>query len=164
MHKFITVVALLAVMNVASAGPGDDAVKRCRQIGDAAQRLACYDGIAIAATPAAAAPAPVAAAPAAAAAVAAKAPSKVEEFGLVKKAPAAETDVIDSQTGAAFDGWSAHQVITLSNGQKWQITDGSSAYLGKPSARNVKVRRGRFGTFFMEFEGLNQTPRVKRIE
>jgi len=84
MHKFITVVALLAVMNAASAGPGDDAVKRCRQIGDAVQRLACYDGIAIAATPAAAAPA--APAPAAAAAVAPKAPSKVEEFGLVKNA------------------------------------------------------------------------------
>jgi hypothetical protein len=159
MQKLSIVIVLLTAMHGANAS--DDAVKRCRQIGDAAPRLACYDAIQLGKV------APVAAAvaaPAAAPAAAPKAPSKAEDFGLAKKAPAAETDVIESQTATSIDGWNSGQVIALANNQKWQIIDGSSAFLGKSLVRKVKIRRGRLGGFFMEFEGLNQTPRVKRIE
>lgn len=154
MQKLSTVIAMLIVAS--SANASDDAVKRCRQVTDSAQRLACYDGIQfVAVAPAAAAPAP-AAAP--------KAPSRIEEFGLAKKAPAAETDIIESQTAGSMDGWDSGQVIALANGQKWQVSDGSSAYLGKSSVRKIKVRRSGLGGFVMEFEGLNQTPRVKRVQ
>jgi hypothetical protein len=155
MQKLSLVIVLLTAMHGAHAS--DDAVKRCRQIGEAAQRLACYDAIQLGTAAAVAAPVAVPAA-------APKAPSKVEEFGLAKKAPAAETEVIESQTGASIDGWNSGQIIALANNQKWQIIDGSSAFLGKSLVRKVKIRRGRLGGFFMEFEGLNQTPRVKRIE
>ncbi len=158
MQKLSLVIVLLTAMHGANAS--DDAVKRCRQIGDAAPRLACYDAIQLGKV----APVAAAAAPMPAPAAAPKAPSKAEDFGLAKKAPAAETDVIESQTGNSIDGWSSGQIIALANNQKWQIIDGSSAFLGKSLVRKVKIRRGRLGGFFMEFEGLNQTPRVKRIE
>lgn len=153
MQKLSTVIAMLIVAS--SANASDDAVKRCRQVTDSAQRLACYDGIRIVAAAAVAAPAP-AAVP--------KAPSRIEEFGLAKKAPAAETDIIASQTAGSMDGWDSGQVIALANGQKWQVSDGSSAYLGKSSVRKIKVRRSGLGGFVMEFEGLNQAPRVKRVQ
>jgi hypothetical protein len=45
----------------------------------------------------------------------------------------------------------------------WQVVDGSSGVLQAENQR-VLVRRGALGTYFMEFDGLNRSPRVKRVQ
>jgi hypothetical protein len=44
----------------------------------------------------------------------------------------------------------------------WQVSDDSSLYLGRDNPK-VTVRRGAFGSFFMDFEHENRSPRVRRI-
>lgn len=148
MQKFLTAFALLAVTT--SAFAAEDALLRCRQNTVAALRLACYDAIDVAAMPVVAKP--VAARPAA-------------EFGL-PPAPAArkaQEEAIDTMVTAEFEGWSPNDIIQLANGQKWRVTDTSNVYVG-PGARKVRVRRGPLGGFYMDFEGISQSPRVKRIQ
>lgn len=70
---------------------------------------------------------------------------------------------MDSRIAGRFDGWQANDQIELANGQIWQVTDGS---LGVFTVTNpkVSVRRGTFGTYFMEIEGINRSPKVKRVK
>ncbi|MDR7335233.1 hypothetical protein [Roseateles asaccharophilus] len=148
------------------AGPafGQDAsLQRCRVIADTTARLACYDALADARPKppaAAAAPmtpvAPVAAAPA-------PAPKPADTFGLPVKRPKGEPETVQSSVGADFAGWGPNQSIKLANGQVWQIIDGTSVSMPR-GARNVSVRRGMFGAFHLDFEGLNTSPKVKRLE
>ena len=51
----------------------------------------------------------------------------------------------------------------MTNGQVWQVSDGSSAsyYLRDPK---VTVRRAPLGGFDMEIEGARKSPRVQRVE
>lgn len=148
----------LAVM-VAVAGPvlaqDGGAMQRCRALTDTGARLACYDAIPLGelAKPAVAGVAtPVAAA----------APP-ASWFGLERKSPNHETDLVESQIDGLFEGWEARTLIRLANGQVWQIADGSNgAYLLK--SPKVKVRRGALGAFYMEFAGANKAPRVQRLQ
>ncbi|WIT13788.1 hypothetical protein PFX98_09245 [Paucibacter sediminis] len=131
-------------------------LQRCRGIADKDARLACYDGIALA-TPAAAAPAaavPKAVAPA---------EPKADTFGLERRQLKAEADAVESRIDGPFDGWGPKSVIRLANGQAWMVIDGSSAVLRLKSPK-VLVRRAAMGSFMMEFEGSNETARVRRLE
>ena len=141
----------------------DAAVLRCRAITDAAPRLACYDALPVAApaaatsrTGAAAAAVPAPAAAAAAAAV----PPAQRNFGLPSDANA--PDDIESSIAGAFQGWDPDDQITLANGQVWSIVDGSRAFVKLTSPR-VRVVKGVLGAFFLEVEGMNQRPRVRRV-
>ena len=51
----------------------------------------------------------------------------------------------------------------LANGQVWQVTDDSSAAYNLLNPQ-VTVRRAAFGSFVLEIEGANRTPRVRRVE
>lgn len=132
-----------------------EALQKCRAERDAALRLACYDAIpATAAAPAAAAgnaPAPAKAA----------APAAATNFGL----PAANQggDAIDSRIAGVVEGWGPRTQFRLANGQVWQVEDGSSAalYLREPK---VRVRRGFAGAYYLELEGSNRSPRVRRLQ
>ena len=62
-----------------------------------------------------------------------------------------------------FEGWGPTSRIRLTNGQVWQVTDGSSAPLSLQSPR-VTVKRALLGGYVMEFEGSNRTARVRRVE
>ncbi len=145
------------------------ALEQCRALADAQARLLCYDSwvdaqltarktpgqaapaVAAAVAATSAAPAPTAVAPAAA------------SFGLEQQARKAEVQEIESEISGLFEGWGPKQVIKLSNGQLWQITDDSSAvlYLKNPK---VKVRRSVLGYFVLEFEASTQTAKVRRLE
>lgn len=142
MQRLCTAFAMLLTMGTVHAD--DAAVLRCRQINDAAQRLSCYDSMEV--TPA----------------TESRPRQAPEEFGLVKNRRD-EAQAVESELAAALDGWRSNDVIHLANGQKWQIADGSSGVL-RAGARKVRVRRGAFGAFYMEFEGLNKSPRVNRIQ
>jgi hypothetical protein len=151
---------LISLGLLLSSLPGwADELQRCAQIAEATPRLACYDALAQrlrgAPTPAAA---PVLA-PATAAPTAAQ---KLEAFGAPVVAQKDQLDAIESQIEGLVDGWEAGTLFTLANGQRWMIADGSRAALNLRNPK-VTIRRGALGTFRIEFEGSNQTARVKRL-
>lgn len=84
-------------------------------------------------------------------------------FGLAARETAAVTNRLDGVIAGNFDGWMAQSKIRLTNGQIWQISDGSEgAYrLRDPK---VQIHRTAFGSYFMQIEGVHQTPKVRRIE
>jgi hypothetical protein len=146
---------LLAGASICVVAADDAALQRCRDVRDAAARLACYDAIPLSAAPAAAAPSPVVApAPPAAG------------FGLESSsAPTAPARVasIESAIDGRFDGWLPRGQLKLVNGQVWEIADGSQAAYDLQSPK-VKITRGVAGSFFMALEGVAQTPRVRRVK
>lgn len=158
-----------------------DGLQRCRALSDGAARLACYDALADAArVPAAAAPpaakappapataaapraTPAATAPAAATAVASAAPSGEAAFGLPEAKRADAVDAVHSSVGPSFGGWGPNSRIRLTNGQVWQVVDGTSVVLPE-GPRKVSVKRGALSSYYLDFEGLNTSPRVRRVE
>lgn len=155
-----------------------DAMRRCRALADAMQRVACYDAIALpsvsaaGAAPPAAAPARPASPPPAAAVVAAAptaapaagpAPDRAPSFGLpMPPARTTEPEYVDSRITGRVEGWTPATRFTLANGQVWEIADGSQAVydLQDPA---VRITRGLFGSFFIRIDGVSQTPRVRRV-
>ncbi len=161
---------LLLLTLVAGAAHADEAAfLRCRNIADGAARLACYD--AVPASPAAPAASARPAAPAAAAAQAAPsatapampAASAGQRFGLPVTVPDAEVTRIESRLIGRLEGWGPYSRFRLENGQVWQVTDDSSRMLDLDKPK-VAIRRGALGVFYIEFEGTNYSPRVKRLQ
>ncbi|GAB3438767.1 hypothetical protein NX773_07140 [Massilia solisilvae] len=152
--------ALYLLLLVSGAAFADDAaLQKCRLLADAASRLSCYDAIPIGqATPAAAG---VAAAPAA---VPARTPEQAFGMEAVKKQADEQPKSIESAIAGTFDGWRPGSQIKLANGQVWKVVDGSEAVLAPLQNPKVKVSRNFFGTIFLEIEGTNQSPKVRRVQ
>ena len=148
----MTTLTLTIPITAAAAQASDAGLQRCSMLADRDARLSCFDALA-----AAAASDPQVLRPMTAAAV----PARLESFGL-ERPQSKEPEQIDSQIDGLFEGWGPNSVISLSNGQRWQVSDGSSAvlYLNQPKAL---VRRGAMGTFVLELEGSNQTAKVRRL-
>lgn len=167
-YRPLALAALCAAALPALAATDAD-LRRCRGIADDRARLACYDALVPADTggerpPAAALPATgtaAPAAPAAAAGVAAAAPAPESSFGLRQRTD--PIDAIESTIPGRFDGWAPNAKLTLANGQVWQISDGSRGVYRLDSPK-VRVRKGALGSFFLEIEGQNQSPRVRRVQ
>lgn len=154
---------LLAFVAVSTAAWGDDpGLRRCRAIPEAQARLACYDALPLAAQ-ASAVPAPAAGLPKAPAGVAARVPASAEaQFGLAPK-PSEELPAIESHIPGLFEGWRPSERIRLANGQVWQVVDESSSMLQRRDPK-VSVRRGALGAFYLDIEGDNRSPRVRRVQ
>jgi hypothetical protein len=152
----------LFLLFAANAALADDAaILKCRALADQAARLACYDAIPAGAAPAvAASPAPVAASPAAAAAPAA---TPEQRFGLEQVKPAEAPRSIDSNIDGTLAGWGPNTQFKLANGQVWRVVDDSSATLAPLNNPKVRVVRNFFGTTFLEIEGTNNSPKVRRV-
>lgn len=138
---------LFALTSTAALADGAS-LARCRSIPDSAQRLACYDAL----------PAPAADKPA---------PEEKRQapaqFGLEHKAVEQQLQSIESHVEGRFDGWAPNDRIRFANGQVWQIVDGSRAALNAVNPK-VRVRRGVLGAFYLEVEGTNHSPRVRRVQ
>jgi len=145
-------------------------LQSCRALTDAKARLSCYDALADQAAKQPQAPAastvPLAVGTAAAAAAATSSTATAavpvaDTFGLTNR-PKNEPNVISGQIDGLFEGWGPNQIIYLSNGQAWQVIDGSRAvvYLKNPK---VEIRKAAMGSFMLELEGSNETARVKRL-
>ncbi|HEU4851012.1 MAG TPA: hypothetical protein VFT37_02540 [Telluria sp.] len=163
---------LLFVSGTAFAAD-DQSLLKCRTISDQMARLACYDALPAAAPVQAAPAAPVAhAAPAAyvaaaapAAAVAAR--TAEQDFGLEAKKmkePEPAPQAIESAIVGTVQGWGPRTQFKLANGQVWKVIDGSEATLTPMTNPKVKVVRNYFGTLFMEIEGTNHSPKVRRVQ
>lgn len=131
----------------------DSALQRCRALAEATQRLACYDAI------------PLPAAGTAAAASPAAAPRQTpQQFGLeAQQAAKTQLDAIETTISGRFYGWGPGERIALANGQVWQVSDDSRGVLDVLNPK-VRVRRGALGAFFLEFEGSNRSPKVRRVQ
>jgi hypothetical protein len=143
-----------------SALADDAAILKCRALPDQAARLTCYDAIPVGAAPAVApVPAPVAAA----APAAAPAPAPEQRFGLEQAKPAEAPRSIDSSIAGTLTGWGPNTQFTLANGQVWRVVDNSSADLSPTVNPKVRIVRNFFGTTFLEIEGTNNSPKVRRV-
>jgi hypothetical protein len=161
MRRALENLALCGLVSAGSALAADEApLRECRALADAAARLACYDALPLAAAPAAAtrgpfattAPAP-AATPAAAQGAAA--------FGMELRQP--ELATISTHIEGRFEGWHPGSRIRLANGQVWQVSDGSTGVYELTNPK-VTLRRGALSGFWLEIEGVNRSPRVRRVE
>lgn len=158
----LSILSLLPLLSVSGAALADDAaILKCRALGETQARLACYDRIPVGAQPATAATATTATtAPAAAA----PATTAEQRFGLEQvKRKEVEPQSIESTIEGNFDGWEPGAQIRLANGQVWRIVDGSSAVLSPMKNPKVKVTRNMLGTLFLEIEGTNNSPKVRRV-
>jgi len=147
-YRYITrsTTLLLTLLGAATVVRADDAaIQRCRELSDATRRLACYDAVTV---------------PAKGIAPPRQSP---DQFGMERLVPRSEPDAIESQVLGRFDGWRPRDRIELANGQVWQISDDSSAVLTLLNPK-VAVRRGAFGAYYLEVEGTNRSPRVKRVQ
>jgi hypothetical protein len=145
-----TVIGLLGGHVVRAQNLAAD-IKACRQLTDAARRLACYDAL------------PVAAEPVSKAAVPAADP--VAKFGqeAVKQPDApAELQQIESRIRGRFAGWGPNTRIELDNGQVWRVADGSSAIYDLNNPKAV-VHRGMLGAYYLEIEGVGFQVKVARV-
>lgn len=150
-------VILIFMMSFSATALADDGgFLRCRGLTDAAARLACYDALPLPSVAAIAVP-PVAAA------VSPVAPQTPAQFGLESKTYKAGLDSIESRIVGRFEGWNASSRIKLENGQVWQVSDDSSRFLDLNNPRIV-VRRGALGAFYLEIDGTNHSPKVKRLQ
>ena len=145
-------VLLFIIFFSAAASADDGGMLRCRGLTDASARLACYDALPLPSVAAKSAPA-----------VAAILPQTPAQFGLESKAYKAGLDSIESRIVGRFEGWNASSRIKFENGQVWQVSDDSSRFLDLNNPRIV-VRRGALGAFYLEIDGTNHSPKVKRVQ
>lgn len=153
----------LASLPVLAQTP-DREMARCAAIGEAGARLACLDALAAAAV---ARLQPAAQVANQAANQAAQAKAQEQAFGAPPPKPTAAAlpapDAIDSEIEGFVAGWRPNQQFKLKNGQVWRVSDGSSGELGLHNPK-VRVKRNLFGTYFLEFAGRNDAPKVRRVE
>lgn len=159
--KAIFPLTLLAL--VASTALGNDAgLLHCRAVADAANRLACYDALVVPAS----ASGPGQGAVASAQAVdASNMPQQAQDqFGLEGRlARKGELQALESHIPGHFEGWRPNTKIELANGQVWQVTDDSRAMFDLQDPK-ISIRRGMLGAFYLELEGSNRSPKVKRVQ
>ena len=127
----------------------DAAILRCRAVADLTQRFVCYEAILVAGNQTAA-PGSAAAAP------------DDSGFGLESRSAPSLAGAMVSTIPGAFRGWAPTDIVQLANGQRWQIADDSQGVLNASNPK-VMIRRGAIGAFYLEIEGTNRSPKVRRV-
>ena len=94
-------------------------------------------------------------------------PLKNSGGGLLAKAkvlltPGTEVEyaATESRIAGDFSGWDGRAIITLENGQRWQIANGGSYYTPVLASPKVKVLPASLGAFWMTIEGVSQRVKV----
>jgi len=60
-----------------------------------------------------------------------------------------------------FRGWTKGTILTLENGQRWQVS-GTDAYNTPPiAAPAVRIKPGAFNSFWMSIDGVGPSVRVR---
>lgn len=151
----------LSLLFASGAALADDAaILKCRTLPEGGARLACYDAI-----PAGTAATVAPLRPAAAAAPALPAATPEQRFGMEQTRPVdTAPKSIESTIDGRFSGWGPTTRFKLANGQVWRIADGSSAEFAPATQQKVRIVRNVFGTMFLEIEGSNNSPKVRRVE
>jgi hypothetical protein len=148
--------AALVLVMLSASGPGfasDAAILRCRTLTVPADKLACYEAIVVPPSERYAVPGAMPAAPLVADAA---------SFGLEHKVLPLQAAAMQTSILGAFTGWGPRDVLQFANGQRWQISDDSVGVLNAINPK-VTVRRGVLGAFYLEIEGTNRSPKVRRL-
>jgi len=71
---------------------------------------------------------------------------------------------IESSIVGPFGGFGKGNRFVLANGQEWEQTDGTS-YVGarKPDLQ-VKIKPGMAGVWYLQVQGINSQPKVRRVK
>ncbi len=77
---------------------------------------------------------------------------------------ASEPDRITSTVVGTFSGWRHGSVITLANGQKWQVVGDSDFYIPRTPHIKATIKHGFMGGYLLTVHGYNTSARVKRIQ
>lgn len=164
-RQTVMVSILVAAIAPTVQAATEEAFASCRSINDPAARLACYDALPVVPAPRGGGAAPGATRHSAAPTVpAVTSPgNEAARFGLPMTQAPAPLESIESRIAGHFDGWYPGTRIRLENGQVWQITDGTSRFANVDRPK-VTVKRGALGSFFLDIEGVNPAPRVRRVE
>jgi len=163
-NSVLLALLLLTLAALPAAAQSTDAeLLRCAAQPDGTARLACFDALAtrLRALPVSA-PSALPAAPVAPPPAAVTPEQKVAAFGAPQISAKDELEAMQSRIDGLFEGWQGGSIFTLANGQRWMVMDGSSGVVSLKNPK-VTVRRGALGSFRIEFEGSNQTARVKRL-
>jgi hypothetical protein len=139
--------------------------KQCSSIDDDTARLACYDRL-YPATRSENLVSDVSASASARNLVPRpeKKAEAVATFGLEgRAAPVAVLSEIVSQVEGRFEGWASSTRWRFANGQVWAIADGSNARYDIEAPR-IRIVRGAFGSYFLEVDGVSQSPKVRRLQ
>lgn len=157
----LALAALLAAPAL-QAQPLAGDLKACRQLTDAARRLACYDAMPLPAEPPAKAAAVAPAAPVVAPAPPADPAAKFGQESVKQPDAPPELKQIESRVSGRFAGWGPNTRIELDNGQIWRVADGSSAIYDLNNPKAV-VHRGMLGAYYLEIEGIGFQVKVTRV-
>ena len=172
------IATLLFILVSATAAGAQDSlpsqVTACLQITGMLQRLACYDRVAHAISPAPATrsnpvPKPLASAPPAAAGavppVAVMAPPS--GLGSERLPQAVSPSRVPQQllAGVASISYDArgHFTVTLDNGQVWRQLEGDTTMLTGSRISTVRITRGALGSYDLNVVGRNASYRVTRL-
>jgi hypothetical protein len=149
--SFLLAFGLLLTASPAQADAA--AILRCREVVDLSQRLVCYEAIVV----------PVSGAVAEVSVPGPAREPNVDNFGReVRSALVGLPSTMDSTIPGRFFGWGPNDIITLANGQVWQISDDSHGAMVSTDP-NVTIRRGALNAFYIEIAGTNRSPKVRRI-
>lgn len=69
-------------------------------------------------------------------------------------------DTLESELVGEFAGWREGTVFTLTNGQRWRVSQGEYEAPRDATRRRVWIKPGLLGTFFIEFEGIKGRAKV----
>lgn len=96
---------------------------------------------------------------------------KKSDGGLLQKAKVmltpgttVEYAATESRIAGNFTGWAGRTILTLENGERWQVVANSDPY-DSPARPNPKatIRPAAFGGFWLEVEGVNARVRVTKV-
>lgn len=68
---------------------------------------------------------------------------------------------LESRLVKPFNGWRPGTLFQLESGQVWQVVEGEYWVPTQPAGKKVAVVPGKFGSFFLEIEGVRQRAKVK---
>ncbi|MSU22707.1 MAG: hypothetical protein EXS32_02675 [Opitutus sp.] len=96
---------------------------------------------------------------------------KKSDGGLLQKAKvmltpgtAVEYAATESRIVGDFAGWQSRTILTLENGERWQVVANSDGYYTPPMSRpKATIRPASFGGFWLEIEGVNARVRVMKV-
>ena len=150
---------LLLLLAVCGPVLADDAATlHCRTLKDGPARLACYDAMPVGAAPTAALAAPV------------TVEQQKQAFGMegkqkraVDAVSAPQLATLSSHIPGKFEGWQPGQTITLANGQRWKVFDGSDGVVVGKDLKATLVR-GMLGAIYLDIDGASRSPKVVRIQ
>jgi hypothetical protein len=72
-------------------------------------------------------------------------------------------DPIESTIAGEFTGFGKGRHFVLANGQEWEQTEATELRVRKDSPK-VKIRPGLMGVWYMQIDGYNTMPKVRRVK